>query len=191
MSNPYLDDSDDDLLKEADKKTAKTSGAGISDNIRVEVVGMNGQMPAELQAALANYFAGYMISPTAGDAVPLILRAIPSTYEYLTEITRWRENGPLLNAVADLLNEMTEGRLLLIYQLKEAERKIHSTHKVKKYINFFLTGEATQDAQEFQAEIQSYFKSMGSIVNFVQSRAVNLYYDLCAKLGREPDEGLV
>lgn len=189
MTNPYLsDDDDEDLLGDEAPKTSPARG-----NTRVEFRGPGGeQLSPELQKALGEYFKDYQPNMKGIDIIPGIMGAISGMYEYFADITKYRQNGPLVAAMAEIMDEVTNGRLNMIYMLKEAERKIVSIHTVKRHINLFLMSRQADAVQnEVAHEMMAYFASLGKLCDFIQGRAVKLYYDLCAKLEREPDEVMV
>lgn len=178
--NPYLDDSDDDLLGDDSK------GKDVHDR----------SMPPSMGEQLASYFKGYGPGRnghvhTEECVIPLMTHTVSGFFTYFYDVTMYREYGPLISAMAEVLNEMSDGYLEAIYQLKEAERKIYTTHSVMKAVNVFMTLEQAEDTLNIRAEMVSYFKTFGALTEFVQQRAVNLYLHLCQQLGREPDQGLI
>lgn len=183
--NPYLNpDDDEDLLGD-------NAGSSKKQGPIVEFRGPNGEhLPDHLQSALAEYFQDYN-TVSSENAVPGIFRAIAGMYDYFYDITRYKEFGPLLAAMAELVNEYSDGRLMLIYQLKESQRKIAAIHQVKRQINIFLTGATVDEMNDIKAEMMTYFETLASLCDFVQNKATSLYYDLCAKLEQEPDKELV
>lgn len=187
-ANPYAHFEDDDELLGVNTAATQHNGAVF------ELRGPHGEdLPEEMQEALQKYL-GYSI-PVRSETVPLIFRAITGVYDFFANFADYSTQGPLLAALAEVVDDLTDGKLGEVYNLIEAERKILYTWAIEKFLIAILpedgnwgkdlAGDASNE------EVAMYFETYLDAVRFVRSKASSIYYNLCSKLNRQPDEGLV
>lgn len=184
-ANPYLsgDDDDDDLLADKGASNGPTQFGNSG--------GGSGLAP-ELAKALKDYIGAYLpgFMPDALSNMPLAFRAVSGMLDFFTDFTRFKVDGPLIWAMAEVLDELSNGKVRLLYQLHECERQIMSTHSIQRIMRR-ITEHPPKHIQEHQTEVSLYFEVFNDLINYTQDKATSLYYDLCEKLGREPDVVLV
>lgn len=177
--NPYKSHDDDaDILGDAN---------GSDTEVRWEIRGPNGEeLPPELQEALKDYVGGMA---EAGASLPVAFKAVRGMYEFFANFRMFQDDGPLLLAVAEVLNEMSKGRVHDIWRIHECEREIMYSTTISNFLNRILSSISPED--EYGNEIIFYFETAAEIAVFVRKYATDNYISLCDEAGLTPDPGLI
>lgn len=189
MSNPYLEgDEDADIL--GDDKNNINTGYGRKQFI---LRGPNGEeLPPELQSTVAKYVSVHEDATIVGESLPIEFKAVSATFHYVSAWPTYQEEGPLIWAMAEILDEMTDGHLTRLYNLRETERVILYTHAVKRFMNsLYQALESFGSESNFIGETLTYVEGFVEICDFVHFKSVDEYRSLCKQLGREVDEEFI
>lgn len=185
--NPYLNDADDsDLFEEENPKEEKK---------RYVLRGPDGQeLPPELQEKLSQYLDTYWdgMGGNAISTIPSEFLAMGQLFSFFSQFVSYRETGALVLAVAEVLDEITDGKVTKTHKFHEAQRSILFTHSNLKVINMLietLTPSSGSDGSSWHwAELKLYLETYGDLVKFVQTKAQNTYLAMANELGKEVDQ---
>lgn len=189
MANPYLEgNEDDDILNATDNLN---TGYGRKQFVVRD--GANKEIAPELEGTVSRYVSAFGAETTVvGENLPVEFKAVSATFGYLAAWPSYKEEGPLMWAMAEILDEMSDGYLSRLYDLRESERKIIYTHSVKRFMNsLFQVLETYVNENNFIGESLLYIESFVEIVDFIHFRAVEEYEHICRQLDREPDASLI
>lgn len=176
--NPYRSpDDDSDILGDE----------GSDQNTRWEIRGPNGEeLPRELQEALRDYVGGIA---EAANSLPAAFKAVRGMYEFFANFRTFQNEGPLILAVAEVLNELTKGKVHDIWRLHEYEREIMYSNTIAIFLNRIHSSIDPED--EYGNELIFYFETAAEIAIFVKEKASADYMNLCEMIGMEPDQKLM
>lgn len=188
--NPYSDpNADDDLFEEKPDGHA-TGNSQTAKNF--EIRGPGGEhLPADLEQALANYLGMHITGRQARSSQALEFRAMSEMLEYFSEMYALKHEETVSLATAELIDEMTEGRLTLYHRYHEARRKIISCHIVKKAGSKMLAVMDPESDRAHMDEIHAILTVYMDLLDFCLARSVQQYRTMSEVLEREVDEGLV
>lgn len=191
-ANPYLNDDDDaDILSPSTSEVAQSE----SGRKKLTIRGVEGEaLPEDLKNAISNYVdtENTDFGVVVGQGLPVEFRSVAWIFDYFCEYSRTKTDGPVMLAVAEVLDQMSDGRVSMLARLYEAERRIMWTQGVKRVLNVFITGDIFKGSNNpYLGEITMYFETYGDVINFIYDTAVNEYRALSAKVGKEPDEEFI
>lgn len=189
--NPYFDPTeDDDILK-------STSDAVDGSEIKQEftkqqkIYGPDGnELPANVQKQLSQYVQVGSLDQRSANT-PLEFRAMTSLMEFFATLSTFRFDGPLIAAVAHVLDDLTGGKVTAVYRKHEAERKLLYSKVVETFGSILL--KIYQDTENMISgeELIHYCISFNDINSYVRRKAEFDYRRICEELGEEPDENLI
>lgn len=191
MSNPYLNpDEDADLFEDPEGSDAAQSSKQNFVDKDYKLVGHNGkELPEDVQEVLGKYVNDGI---PAQSNLPIEFQAVSSIFEFYSEISTFSSDGPLLAAVAHAVDEMTGGRVRLLYEKYEAERKLLYCNILMQFNTTLLKiRDYSEDTPDWLNEVSTYFESAIDIIGFVHQKAENTYREICGEIGQEPDEELI
>lgn len=139
----------------------------------------------ELAASLADHLSQ--------NSLPREFRAMCGMFEYFADIVLFDISGPMLAAVAQVLDQETDGRVRALYELREAERVLSSTHQVLRVQDGVMSKLRYENLDMSSHIYQTKFftQSFVNLTNHVQAKAINKYRLMCERLNKEPDEVLI
>ena len=184
MSNLYYDPSEDeDILGD---KTIEDK----QKNYRNKITGPNGEpLPDHIQEILSEY-----IDATEGiqaSRVPLAFKAMSSVFDFFAEFQTYGESGALLTAIAEVVNTISDGMLLNVYNHTEARRKLISSHTIKKYLNSLLEMITYTEKKEYVGELNCYIETYANFIDYMASNAIDTYVKYCEILDVEVDQSII
>lgn len=164
MTNPYNfdDDIDDDLWNRSHQKTG-SNPTFADEHIKTEnpmyqsPKGMEcpscgethevpegfEKLPRQLNVMLSEYFkrfeAGNVSSLRAG-APPAALRLMASIVSFAGDVSRSGHGGPLLLAVSEVVDEMSDGAVQTKFRRYLAEHRLLTTNIILRVVNSFVEG---------------------------------------------------
>lgn len=188
--NPYSDpNADDDLFDDGpDGNAVGNSQTAKNFSIR----GPQGEhLPAELEEALAQYLGIVISGRQARSNQKLEFRAMSEMLEYFSEMYALKHEETVSMATAELIDEITEGRLTQYHRYHEARRKIISCHIVKKAGSKMLAVMDPDSDRQHMDEVHAILTVYMDLLDFCLARAVQQYKTMSEVLEKELDQQLI
>ena len=186
MFDSEIPDDDSDILDITYAESSSSSKIEDEDGIRV--MGPNGSS-MKLPRALAHELDKLM--GIDSNRLSQELEAVIGMFGFFKDMTIFATDGALLAAVAQVLDNITDGQVTLHYELRESERILLYTHQIirlqKKIMDIFKF----EEADSILKKMRLYMLSFLSLTTHVHNKAIKSYNDTCAKLGKEPDTVLL
>ena len=181
-SNPYfIGDEDDDILNDAPKNNKSAS----------KILGPNGEsLPSELVEALSKYIDIDSVN-LHNTSVPLVVFASADLISFYSELLDSRSDAPIMSALCDVVNRISEGMLDDYMDLHEARHNIIMIHVVREYSS--IIWKAAESAPK-ELEADKLFLYMGTYHSFLDwkfEQAKNQYIASCSNLNIAPDENII
>lgn len=149
-------------------------------------------IPEELKKALQDYLDTRQ--EEAKTSTPIMYRAVSSSIDYLAQRHGFQKSGAGLLAMADVLDQMTDGVLSELTVYYEARRQIIVYKDVviglKRLLKILETPQLVSEYQEAE-HIYVLFDIYLDYCNYQLDQAVATYRASCASLDREVDELLI
>lgn len=181
-ANPYfVGDEDDDILSEAPS----------SANSAPKMLGPNGEtLPKELVDALSKYID--LDNPhIQSTSVPLVVFASADLISFYSELLDSKSDIPILSALCDVVNRISEGMLDEYIGLHEARHELIMIHVVREYSS--IIWKAAESAPE-ELNADKLFLYLGTYHSFLDwkfEKAKEKYILSCANLDIAPDENVI
>jgi hypothetical protein len=191
VSNPYLNpDEDSDILNShGDKKQVRRQYSSYQGRLDAD-------LPDDLKEAITSYISNdgeFDVDDIEiiVDSLPVEFRAMSTMYDYYSNYTRFKPDGPVIYAMAEILDEITDGRLSALADLRETERLIFSCHSLLRFMNLYLSWINPEEHRHYQNELFIYVDTFQNLLNYVLEKTIEQYRQHCKFLDKPVDEGLV
>jgi hypothetical protein len=182
ISNPYLTGDEDADLFEDDSKSG--------DNRAVGFIGSDGgQVPEELAEALRKY-VGEEVALGA-TTIPVVVSVMSEMQSFFSVILNEHQESPVVLALYDVVNHMSEGVLDKYIDYYESRQKIIVIHTIKFYSNILLQMTEASKSEEDYDKIVFYLSNYNDYIDWKLNNLKNSYLIQCENLGIEPDEKLL
>lgn len=175
----------------AAEQTQEQQTAQASSPTRHLITGPNGEeLPAEVQESLGRYLNPWGQKESS---LPNEFKAVKGLFEFFAGYSYYQQSGTLLLAIADVVDDMSEGLLGRVYRLHEAERRIMWTQHITRLEGLMSTINWMVDGAHnaYEVEIGMFFDVLMHIARWYQEAAALEYVAVCEELGREPDNEFV
>lgn len=192
---------DDDILSddsvEVTSEPTIVEDAEASTNTREDSFTVGGiaakDLPDDVRDALRNYTNIHQLEiENTRVNIPGELRLVISMMNFFADMSHYHEDGALIAATAHVVDEITEGRVKLMYRKYEAERTMMYTSIVMKFRDSFEAIVANTEVESHWAEeLVAFMETTASVAEYNRKQAVGTYIATCEQLGHEPDEVLI
>lgn len=185
--NPFVDpNADDDLFETA--KPQNTSNSSV--------VQYDANLPTQVQKALTSFFkkTGINNSVVKTTEVPHELKVLSDIVSGTGREAYFYGDGPLIIAMAELLNETSNGLLEVIRQYHESRRVIIWAHATKRQFNFFshvMDHLLESGTIEHAGKASLYSEIVLDFIEFKLDEAIFDYRNLSERLDRLVDEHFI
>lgn len=181
ISNPYLTgDEDADLFEDQQPNGNKVAG----------FIGPDGKhVPEELAEALKKYIGDDVI--VGASTIPVVVSVMSEMQSFFSHVLNSNEEAPVLLALYDVVNKMSDGVLDKYVHMYEARQKIVVIHTIKFYSNIILQLTETNKTDEEYNKIVFYLKNYNDYLDWKLERLKNEYLLNCADIGIEAEEKLL
>lgn len=188
-ANPYFDPSeDDDILNDSVETTPEIKQEFTKQQ---KMYGPDGkELPANVQQQLGKYLQVGSIDQRSANT-PIEFRAMSSLMEFYASLTSFRFDGPLIAAMAHVLDQITDGQVTTMHRKYEAERKLLYSRVITTFGAILLRIYQETEGLAWQEELIHYCVSLNDINDYVRRKAEFHYRQVCEELGDEPDENLI
>jgi hypothetical protein len=181
-ANPYfIGNEDDDILNDAPS----------SNKGNPQIVGPNGEsLPPELAEALSKYINLDDVN-VHNSTVPLVVFASADLISFYSELLDNKSDIPIISALCDVVNRISEGLLDNYLELHEARHDIIMIHVVREYSS--IIWKAAESAPE-ELSADKLFLFMGTYHSFLDwklEEAKSKYIKSCSSLDITPDENII
>jgi len=174
-ANPYLSGNEDDDLYE--------SSSEESNNIRED-------LPQDLLHALSRYVNSGQVSAKVAE-IPLACYAAAGMISFFGEIFSAKEDLPIISALCDVVNRISEGLLTKYLDLHQARHDIIIGHSIREYSNVVCeVAEGTNGDME-GAKLKTFIETYLSYINWRMDMSIKEYVQACKELEIEPDQNLI
>ena len=179
-ANPYLSgNEDDDLFDSSVNQNSNTYG------------GSNDNLPPELLDALSRYVNGGNASINHSTQISLACYAAADLISFFGETFSSRNDIPVLSALCDVVNRISEGMLSQFLNLHQARHDIIFCHTVKIYAET-ISDAVDKAPSEMEGEkLKMFLNVYLSYVNWRLNIAVNEYKEMCNFLEVTVDSALL
>ena len=186
--NPYADPNADDDLFETAKPQAPTSNSSV--------VQYDSNLPKQVQKALSAFFkkTGLTNGMVKTTEVPHELKVLSDIVSGTGREAYYYADGPLIIAMAELLNESTNGLLEIVRQYHESRRVIIWAHATKRQFSFFssvMNNLMEHTTLEHAGKASLYSEIVLDFVEFKLDEAIFDYRKLSHELDRLVDEHFI
>lgn len=192
--NPYLNPSADDDLFSDDTKTEESGEKAPDNEIKAEfITGRThaDHIPDEIKAELKKH-VHIDLDEQGRSTMPPELRMVSTMMEFYSSITNFKDDGALIAAMAQMLDEWSNGSLRDYHMKYESEREIIASKILLNFSNAFVKLlRLDEETTKWTAEVVDYIESYCEMVQFNFDKAVHNYRKACEMLEEEPDEGLI
>jgi len=179
-ANPYLSgNEDDDLFESSSTHNSSTYGGG------------NNNLPPELIDALSKYVNGGNISVDHSTQVSLACYAAADLISFFGETFSSRNDTPILSALCDVVNRISEGMLSRFLTMHQARHDIIHSYTVKNYAEV-ISGALDSAPPEIEGEkLKMFLNIYLSYVDWRLSVSIGEYKEMCKILAVDIDVNLV
>jgi len=180
--NPYLTgDEDSDLFEDSNPQ----SGQKV-----VGFIGPDGrQIPDELAEALKKYMGDDVV--VTSSSIPYVVFAVSEMQSFFSNILNSNYESPLLLALYDVVNHMSEGVLDKYLSYYEIRQKIIFIHTIKFYSNTLLEMSERSKSEEEHAKVDFYLRNYNDYLDWKLNKLQNSYLISCEDLGIDVDNSLL
>lgn len=180
-SNPYLTgDEDADLFEDQPSNDKRVVG----------FLNQNGSpIPKELEEALSQYIGEDLV--LSSSTIPTIVSIMSEMQSFFSHVLHSSEDSPILLALYDVVNHMSEGVLdsyLAHYRFRQT---IIFIHTIKFYSNMMLQMTESSKSEEEHAKIEFYLTNYNEYLDWKLEKIKSFYIKTCEDLGIEIDEDLL
>ena len=182
ISNPYLTgDEDADLFEDSSQPNSnKVAGFIGPDGKRV---------PDELAEALKKYMGDDIV--VGSSTIPVVVSVMSEMQSFFSHVLNSNEESPILLALYEVVNKMSEGILDKYIHLYEARQKIIIIHTIKFYSNIVLQLTETNKSDEEYNKIAFYLNNYNDYIDWKLDKLKNEYLLQCNDIGIEAEENLL
>lgn len=178
-ANPYLSGNEDDDLFESSSESNSSYKRG------------NDNLPPELIDALSKYVNGINISADHSTKVSLACYAAADLMSFFGETFTSRNDTPVLSAVCDVLDRISEGMLSRFLIMHQARHDIIYSHTIKNYAEVIYKAIISAPPEMEGAKLEMFLNVYLSYVNWRLDVAINEYKEYCNLLELNFDADLI
>lgn len=183
-TNPYLTgDEDADLFEDT---SSNNNSAGS------EIFGPNGErLPKDLADALMQYIGDGSAS-LHSSSIPSFVFVISDLISFYGQILNSGYNTPILSALCDVVNKMSEGLLDLYIDLHKARYDITIIHTIREYSSlvFDAMTKSVGGTEEF-VQVDLMLKNFHEYLDWKMAILIKDYEDSCKSIGIEVEKDLL
>lgn len=182
ISNPYLTGDEDADLFEDQQQPSSNKVAGF--------IGPDGkQVPEELAEALKKYVGEDIV--VGSSTIPVVVSVMSEMQSFFGHVLNSNEESPILLALYEVVNKMSDGVLDKYIRLYEARQKIITIHTIKFYSNIILQLTETNKTDEEYNKIVFYLNNYNDYLDWKLERLKNEYLIECSDIGVEAEENVL
>lgn len=182
ISNPYLTgDEDADLFEDSNQPNSNKIAGFIGPDGK--------QVPEELADALRKYAGEDIV--IGSSTIPVVVSVMSEMQSFFSHALNSNEESPVLLALYDVVNHMSEGVLDKYIEHYEARQKIIVIHTIKFYSNIILQITESSKSDDEYNKIVFYLNNYNDYLDWKLEKFKNSYLISCEDLGIEADDHLL
>lgn len=194
-NNPYKNaDEDADIFEEIDKVGSEDGEGDAGKQVFRTPDGV--EIPPEVADQLKEYgiTSPFLGNSEGSSSMPPEFLMVGHLFGYLAQWTYTDRTAPLVTAVAEVLDEISDGKVRRLTEFYECERELLYTHSILYVINFVIKGLSPflqAGDSPYVGEITLYLETYGDFFNYTRLQATKNYRRLGEELGHDIDEDLI